>query len=130
MSIQLDDEPAWETETLLFSTLVGKREGGFVLAPRAELDDGWFDFIHAGALSRWQIMKLLPRLAMYGAPEQYPQVRQGRCRRVRLASTAPLIVHLDGEFLCVPEDDVRELDIELLPRALEVEVIDPKCAFG
>jgi diacylglycerol kinase family enzyme len=123
MQITLDDQAPWETETLMFSTLVGKREGGFVLAPKAELDDGWFDYIHAGALSRWQVLKFLPRLALFGAPDHDPQVRQGRCRRVRLVSTAPLIVHLDGEFFCTLEDNVRELEIELLPRALQVEVL-------
>jgi diacylglycerol kinase (ATP) len=123
MNIQLDAAPAWETETLMFSTLLGKREGGFVLAPRAELDDGWFDYVHAGALSRWQVLKFLPRLALFGPPDDHPQVRQGRCRRVRLQSAVPLIVHLDGEFFCKPEDGIQELEIELLPRALRVEML-------
>lgn len=123
MRIELDDEPVWETPTLLFSTLLGKREGGFVLAPQARLDDGWFDFIHAARLSRWQVLRFLPRLALFGPPSSHPQVRQGRCRRVRLVSEAPLNVHLDGEFFCTTPDDVRELEIELLPRALEVEML-------
>ncbi len=123
MTITLDDDPPWQTDTLLFSTLLGKREGGFVLAPEARLDDGWFDYVHAGALTRWQVLRLLPRIALSGPPKDYPQVRQGRCRRVHLTSAAPLIVHLDGEFFCLPEDNVRELQIDLLPRALTVELL-------
>src|SRR5262245_3903680 len=123
MRITLDDAAPWETPTLMFSALLGKREGGFVLAPKAELDDGWFDFVHAGQLSRWQVLKFLPRVALHGPPENDPRVRQGRCRRVRLESEAPLIVHLDGEFFCLPEDGVRELEIDLLPRGLRVEVM-------
>ncbi len=123
MQITLDDAAAWQTDTLMFSTLLGKREGGFVLAPQAELDDGWFDFVHAGALSRWQVLKFLPRVALFGPPQNDPRVRQGRCRRVRLVSPKPLIVHLDGEFFCLPDDNVRELEIDLLPKALRVEVL-------
>jgi len=124
MTITLDDEPAWTTPTLLFSTMVGKREGGFVLAPKAEMDDGWFDFIHAADLSRWEIVHFLPRLAWYGPPEVYPKIRQGRCRRAKVQSATPLIVHVDGELLCLPEDDVRELEIEIMPAAIKVAKLD------
>jgi diacylglycerol kinase (ATP) len=123
MRIQLDDEPAWETPTLLFSTLLGKREGGFVLAPKAQLDDGWFDYVHAARLTRFQVLRFLPRLALFGPPAAHPQVRLGRCRRVRLVSESPLNVHLDGEFFCTADEGVRELEIELLPRALQVEML-------
>jgi len=70
------------------------------------------------------VLKFLPRVALYGPPENDPRVRQGRCRRVRLSSETPLLVHLDGEFFCTPEDGIRELKIDLLPRALRVEVLD------
>jgi diacylglycerol kinase family enzyme len=123
MRIQLDDQPAWEAPTLLFSTLNGRREGGFVLAPKAQVDDGQLDFIHAGALSRWEVLQFLPRLALFGPPAEYPKIRQGRCRRVRLTSAEPLRVHVDGEFFCLPEDDVRELEIDVLPGALKVVLL-------
>lgn len=126
MTLQIDDEPAWTVPTLLFSTLVGKREGGFVFAPKAELDDGWLDFVHASDLSRWQILQFLPRLALFGPPESYPKIRQGRCRRVKLRSEAPLIVHVDGEFFCVPEDGVQDLEIEILPGVLPVTGLPPQ----
>ena len=79
--------------------------------------------IRTADLSRWQVLKLLLRIAVSGPPADYPGVRQGRCRRVRLQSTTPLIVHTDGEFFCLPQDDVRELEIDLLPAALTVEVL-------
>jgi diacylglycerol kinase family enzyme len=124
LEIRIDDEPVWRSPTLLFSALVGRREGGFLLAPRALVDDGWFDFIHAGPLSRWQVLRLLPQVALFGAPEQVPGVRQGRCRRITVASSEPLIVHTDGEFFCLPEERIHSIEIELLPGALEIE-IDP-----
>jgi diacylglycerol kinase family enzyme len=121
MTIRFDDAEPFEAPTLLLSVLVGKREGGFTLAPLAEMDDGWFDYVHAADLSRWQVLRFLPRIALFGPPEEYPKVRQGRCRRVKLTSEAPLIVHIDGEFFCLPEDNVRELEIDLLPSALTVQ---------
>jgi diacylglycerol kinase family enzyme len=121
MIFRIDEEPPWQSPTLLFSILLGRREGGFVLAPRAEVDDGWFDYIHAANLSRWEVLQFLPWIALFGPPEKYPKVRQGRCRRVVLQSEAPLIVHTDGEFFCLPSHDVRELHIDLLPGALTVD---------
>lgn len=121
MEIAFDDRPPVMQPTLLLSVLVGRREGGFVLAPKASLCDGWLDYVHAGSLSRWEVLKFLPRLALWGPLASYPKIEQGRCRRVSLKSEAPLVVHVDGEFFCVPEDGVRQLDIEIRPGALLVE---------
>jgi diacylglycerol kinase (ATP) len=123
MELAVDDRPEHSAATLMLSVLVGRREGGFVLAPNARLDDGWFDYVHAGALSRWEVLNLLPRLALSGPPSNHAKVRQGRCRHVRLRSEAPLIVHIDGEFFCKPEDRVREIDIQIMPGILTVERI-------
>lgn len=120
VTFRIDDEPPWTVPTLLLSVLLGKREGGFLMAPKAEVDDGWLDFVHAADLSRWEIAQFLPRLAMFGPPEVYPKIRQGRCRRVKLHSEMPLIVHADGEFFCVPEDGIQDLEIEILPGVLPV----------
>jgi diacylglycerol kinase (ATP) len=120
MTLQIDDEPAWTTPTLLFSTLIGKREGGFVFAPKAQVDDGLFDFVHASDLTRREILQFLPWLALVGPPAVYPKIRQGQCRRVRLISESPLIAHTDGEFFCLPGDGVHELEIEIVPAALTV----------
>jgi diacylglycerol kinase family enzyme len=121
MEIRIDEQALWQTPTLMFSVLVGRREGGFVMAPEARLDDGWFDFVHAGALSRWSVLRFLPRVALFGPPANHPQVRLGRCRNIQLRSEAPLIVHVDGEFFCRPEDRIQDLHIELLPAALRVQ---------
>jgi diacylglycerol kinase family enzyme len=120
MTLRMDDEPAWTAPTLLATVLVGKREGGFVLAPNAAIDDGWLDYVHAADLSRWEILKFLPRLALFGPPASYPKVRQGRCKRLMLQSEKPLIAHTDGEFFCLPEEGVQELQIEIVPKALRV----------
>jgi diacylglycerol kinase (ATP) len=120
MELVFDDQTALHLPTFMFSVLVGRREGGFVMAPEARLDDGWLDYVHSGTLSRWEVVRLLPRVAFWGPPANHPKVRLGRCQRVRLRSRSPLIVHVDGEFFCRPEDNIPELDIDILKGALRV----------
>jgi diacylglycerol kinase family enzyme len=106
--------------TLALSLGIGKREGNFVLVPDAELDDGLFDFIHAGALTRWALLWLLPAGVAGRLPTDCPELRLGRCRRAAVASEAPIAAHTDGEFFCRPEEGVRALEVELLPGRLRV----------
>jgi diacylglycerol kinase (ATP) len=122
MEMTIDDQPPAKWPTLMLSVLLGKREGGFVLAPDAQLDDGLFDYVHAGDLSRFEVLRLLPRLAISGPPKDYAKVRQGRCRQIELRSPDPLAVHVDGELFARPEDNVRVLKIRIEPRALRVQV--------
>ncbi len=120
MSVQLDDGPAVTVPTLMFSALVGQREGGFLFAPQASMDDGLFDYVHAEDLTRWQILQFLPRLAIFGPPKSYPKIRQGQARSISLKSETPLIAHADGELLCLPDDNVKELMISMEPAAIRV----------
>ncbi len=120
LSIQIDDQPKQVLPTLMFSALVGKREGGFTLAPLAQMDDGLLDYVHAEDLTRWQILQFLPRLALFGPPTSYPKLRQGQCRRIVLRSETPLVAHADGELMCLPEHPVHELEITIAPAALRV----------
>ena len=91
-----------------------------MVAPDAVLDDGLFDFIHVGALSRLEVLRLVPGLAVGRLPKNHPQIRLGRCRGVQLTSESPLIIHTDGEFFCLPQDGCRTLTVELLPQRLVV----------
>jgi diacylglycerol kinase family enzyme len=123
MMLTVDGEQ-WQVPTLMLSLGIGKREGGFVLAPQAELADGLFEYLHAGKLSRWEVLRFLPRLASKGPPTDHPGVRIGRCRDIRLRSETPLTIHLDGEFFSRPEDGVRTVHVRILPKALRVYRLD------
>lgn len=125
LTLTVDDQPPETVPTLMLSVLLGRSEGGFVMAPEAKLDDGLFDYVHAGGLSRWEVLRLLPRLALAGPPKDYPKVRQGQCSRLGVRSPSPLTVHIDGEFFAQPEDAVTELEIRLQPRALRVRLVQP-----
>lgn len=124
ITFRIDDrETTWPT--LAFTLNLGRREGGFLVAPKAALDDGLFDYVHAGPLSRLRALALLPRLATGTLPADHPLIHQGTCRTVQIRAERPLRVHLDGEFFCQPEDGVRELKVELLPAAFRVLGFNP-----
>jgi diacylglycerol kinase (ATP) len=107
--------------TLSLTVAIGPREGSFVVAREAVIDDGLFDYLQAGGLSRWELLRYMPRLAGGGElPRDHPRIWQGRCREVTLESEAPLTVHLDGEFFALPEKPVRRIQIQMLPGRLKV----------
>lgn len=111
--------------TLALSVLNGQREGNFPLRPDARLDDGLFDYMHATRLTRLHLIRYLPAMVTGRLPENHKQLRLGRASRVEVRSEAPLCVHADGEFVCVPGDGLRELVVEVLPTRLRVEVYPP-----
>jgi diacylglycerol kinase family enzyme len=117
MTVTLDGQPR-RTPTLALSVAIGRREGNFVVAPDAVVDDGLFEYLHAGNVSRWELIRNLLRVNTGKLPD-HPLVWRGRCRSVRVESPAALVFHLDGE-LCAAAAGVRELEITLLPGALRV----------
>ena len=119
MTIELDGQVR-SAPTLLLTVNLGQREGNFVVAPEARLDDGLFDYLQAGGLKRWEVVRCLPNVITTGRLPDHPQIWTGRCRRVRVESTEALTVHLDGELFCVPKDGMTGVEVELLPRALAV----------
>ena len=108
--------------TLTMSVMIGRREGGFLMAPEARLDDGWFDLVHAGELSRWEALRLIPRLSTKGPPRDHPKLRFLRGRRLLIESRQPVVIHADGEVLYRKEDEVRRVEVELIPRRLLVRL--------
>jgi diacylglycerol kinase family enzyme len=120
MMLTIDGETR-QGPTLALSVAIGRREGNFVVAPHAEVDDGLFDYLHAGALSRLGLLRYVPNMITGRLPTDDPLVSSGRCREVRVRSEAPLIVHVDGEFFCRPEDGLHEVEVRILPGALRVQ---------
>lgn len=118
MTVTLDGARR-DLPTLAFSAALGRREGNFTLAPEAVLDDGLFDYLHAGPIGRLELLRYVPGM-ITGQLPTHPQLFRGRCREVKLSSEAPVPVHLDGEMFCVPKDGVRDLEVRLLPGALRV----------
>jgi diacylglycerol kinase (ATP) len=118
--IQLDDQPLLGP-TLYLAVALGVAEGGgFVVAPEARLDDGWFDILHAGALSRLAALGYLPRLALGRPPESGGAILRGRCRRLSIIAEEPLYGHCDGELFSHPAQPHQRFEVTLLPGALPI----------
>ena len=124
-AVALDGGPPAAGLTRSFHTLLGRREGSFLLAPNASLDDGLFDTVRVGPAGRWELLRMLPALTRGGPPAAHPHVRLGRCESVRVESPEPLAVHADGELAFVPADGVRALTLDLLPGRLRAKVCPP-----
>jgi diacylglycerol kinase family enzyme len=120
MTITFDGERL-EAPTLALTVNLGRREGNFPLTPKADLADGLFDYLHAGRLRRWELLRYLPGMATGNLPTDHPLLRTGRCRAVEVRSESPLWAHADGELFCTPGDGTRQLRVELVPAALRVE---------
>jgi diacylglycerol kinase family enzyme len=120
MAITLDGQTR-QGPTLALTVAIGRREGNFLMAPEAQLDDGLFDILLAGPLSRWELLRCFPGMVSGKLPKNHPALWTGRCQQLTLSSEKPLAVHTDGELFCVPEDQVRNLEIGILPKRLLVQ---------
>jgi YegS/Rv2252/BmrU family lipid kinase len=110
-----------ESHLLYMAVALGRAEGGgFVVAPQAELDDGWFDLLHATRLSRWQALGYLPKMVSGNLPADCEVIQRRRVRGLTIRSELPIPVHADGELLATPAAGARICEITLLPGALKV----------
>lgn len=119
MVIETDNERI-EENVLLISLNNGPREGGgFLTSPDALLDDGSLNYAMIRDVSRLMMFRLIPEV-MRGTHGRFEPVRLGEFRKFRLRSQAPIPVHTDGEIFADFYSGVTELDVEVLPGALEV----------
>jgi diacylglycerol kinase (ATP) len=119
-TVCFDDGEARTAPMLGLSLALGRREGNFVVAPNASLDDGLFDYVHGGQLTRRGMLAFMAQMAAQRLPTDHPFVRTGRCSRATLHSETPLIAHVDGEFFCLPADGLHDVEVQLLPKRLRV----------
>lgn len=107
-----------EQRSLMISIMNGRRlGGGFMTAPEAEIDDGWFDLCITRQVSRLGIFALIPRF-MNGTQASRPSVTTGRAERITVTAVEGVLpAHADGETLCT---EGKRLTMEILPRQIEV----------
>jgi len=126
-------------EYLMISVAIGQREGSYLLSPKAQLDDGVFDVLEVGALRRRDIVRYFPRILRGDIPTSDPRIITSRASKLVLQSPRPIPFHLDGEAPCSealhgesssgnPQPSSHEqnfeLCIELIPKAIRVELVD------
>jgi YegS/Rv2252/BmrU family lipid kinase len=99
VSIRLDDQQDLQISSNLIVVANGKfAGGGMMLAPNAELDDGLLDVIVTDGVTRWDVIKELPRIQR-GGHLKNPKVSALRARDVSIESQEPIAADLDGEMV-------------------------------
>ena len=87
--------------------------GGMLVAPDAQIDDGFFDVILIENVSRTEFVRAFPGV-FRGAHLEHPKVRSFRAKSVEIASPNALPVLVDGEM-----SEILPAKFQILPRAVE-----------
>ena len=118
LSLTLDGRD--EEEEVVLVTVSNSRYLGenWLMAPDASLDDGLFDIVTVGAMSRWELMRFAASL-MRGAHLSLPGVKVQRAARVEIRRVHrvnhPLPVHADDHIMAY-----LPVSMEIVPLALRV----------
>ncbi|HEX9797383.1 MAG TPA: diacylglycerol kinase family protein [Anaerolineales bacterium] len=116
------DAETFEQNTLMISLNNGPREGGgFLTSPDAVPDDGQLNYAMIEEVSRPMMFRLIPEV-MNGTHGRFKVVRLGAFKRMKINSAAPVPIHTDGEIFADFLSDVTELQIEVIPKAIQVLV--------
>ncbi len=111
------DGGAFEGRITLIAIANGNTYGGaFRIAPAADVADGMFELVIAGALSRRGILGLVPHV-MRGSHVGRNGVSVLRSCSVLVETDEPLVVHADGEII---GNDLRRIEVEVLRAVLLV----------
>jgi YegS/Rv2252/BmrU family lipid kinase len=112
-------EPSDCRPTTLVTIANGVRAGGgFLLTPEASLDDGLFDICYARAMSRLQLLDLLPK-TLKGSHTGHPAVTMATGETILISTRGGVPAHIDGEVLCLAG---KEFEFQIMPKALSVLV--------
>jgi YegS/Rv2252/BmrU family lipid kinase len=90
--------------------------GGMHMTPKAEPDDGLFDVLLIGDITKRDLVQTLPRIYR-GTHLPHPKAEELRGRTVRVEAATPLPVELDGE-----QPGTTPATFEVVPGALRLRV--------
>lgn len=113
------DDGEYEGLTTLVSVGNTRRTGGaFWMTPRAEMDDGYLDFVFAGKLGRLRLLRLLPT-TFDGSHVERPEVTYLRTTCLTIECDPPTPIQADGELF---ELSATHIEYTVLPGRLRVIV--------
>jgi len=119
VSIQIDDQPAFEQSTTMTAITNGRCFGsGFWVCPDAQVDDGLLDVMVTQSVGRLKILSLIPKI-MKGTHINEPILKNYRARRIVIKSEQSLVVEADGE---IPYTQTQHLEVQILDKKLRMIV--------
>lgn len=114
LQLELDGELLQRRAVLCAVANAKSYGGGMLVAPDADVSDGWFDVCLIGDVGRGEFARAFPGV-FRGQHVQHPRVEMRRAAKVRLQSAPPLPVLADGEVL-----GSTPATFEMKPRAVEI----------
>lgn len=97
----------------------GQQEGGgFLIAPHAQQDDGYFDLLAVKIISRLRMLATLPHI-IKGTHENLDYTLHERFKRLQFTSDTPLIIQTDGEVYTGFDSKVHQVTIQAIPQAIQ-----------
>jgi YegS/Rv2252/BmrU family lipid kinase len=121
MELSFDGRPAQENVIMLVLCNGPREGGGFLVAPEARPDDGALNYSLIRSISRLMMFRLIPEV-MKGTHGRFRSVAIGTFNRLELKAQHRMTIHIDGEMFAGPTSDVRQLSVEVVPRAIQVLV--------
>lgn len=98
----------------------GPREGGgFITTPASKIDDGLLDFVYIEHISQFRMLQLVPKV-MAATHVKERDVHIAQTTRLVIDSDRALPIHIDGELFAPYEANVRHVEVEVRPHALQV----------
>ena len=90
--------------------------GGMMITPEADPDDGAFEVLVIGNLTKRDLLLTLPK-TYFGRHLPHPKVELVRAAKVEIEAEEPLPIELDGE-----QPGTTPVRFEVVPRALRLRV--------
>jgi diacylglycerol kinase (ATP) len=114
--ITIGEESAPHTAWMIVLANSRQYGNGACIAPGASLDDGELDLVVVHGVSRWAIVRRVPRLFRGTLATEPGVITIARVTEATIGSDSGLTVHLDGEVMTYPSS----VQVRVHPRALKV----------
>lgn len=114
MSIKID-EVQFDDNTLLVAVANGRYYGGGMLpAPKAQIDDGYFNICHIKQVGKLKMLVLFPKF-IKGKHENIKEVSMFKGRKIRIEANVELPVNVDGETFYS-----RQIEFEIIQDGINI----------
>lgn len=121
IQVIIDDQEAIERAISMVNICNGRAEGGgFPVAPGALMDDGLISYTFMRRMNRLKMLYFLPIVLNAKHPEHPDHFEFGTARKMWIKSHSPMDVHIDGELFSNLNEDLRQIEVAMIPSALQV----------
>jgi YegS/Rv2252/BmrU family lipid kinase len=120
-TFKIDDQQLFDRRVSMISVNNGPREGGgFPTSPNAIMDDGLLTYTLMRHVGRLGMLRFLP-VVMAANHLKYTKIFDNNtAKHMNIKGQQTMVIHTDGEVYGPWEANIREVDISIIPGALQV----------